>query len=282
MSRWFAAVVLLTTAVAWAQPPQGQPQPKYQIQPVQPGQGPMPSRAAGPAQGDEGGLKGEAKLRWILTRLQLSAEQTKQADALIQVFNAELEEAKNNQADFLRRIQDKLAEIKSAEGEGNQERVKQLKQEIQGLTPQATAENNFFNALEQQLTDAQKARLPRLKELVQHPNEASMRPAHVVALVYELKPTTEQIRKLEDVLDEFRKGMVQDRPRDAAGLETRIDDFAKKVRELLTPDQQKTFDQKIATLRTDPPVAVAMPPGSPATPPPPPAPPTPPGKPGGR
>lgn len=256
-------------------PPQpgqpGQPgQPRFSIQPAHPG-----GQPARPAE-DASALKGEAKLRWIVGRLQLDENQTKQADALIEVYNAQIQEAEANKAEYLRRVQDKLAEIKAAQSENNQDRVKALQAEIQAMTPTVAAENEFFSSLEQHLTDAQKARLPKVREQALKPNEAVLRPAHVLAVVYELQPTKEQIRKIEEILEAFRKQAVAERPRDVATMEARVEEFSKKLRDVLTPDQQSRFDAKIAAVKQDPPAPLQMPPGSPATPavppPPPPAP----------
>lgn len=255
-------------------PAPGQPgQPRFSIQPAPGGQAGRPAGAP-----EEGGLKGEAKLRWIISRLQLDENQTKQADALIQVYNAQIQEAEANKAEYLRRVQDKLAEIKAAQSENNQDRVKQLQSEIQAMTPTVAAENEFFSSLGQHLNDAQKARLPKVREQALRPNEAVLRPAHVLAVVHELKPTKEQTAKIEEVLDAYRKQIVAERPRDVAAMEARVEDLIGKLRAILTPEQQTQFDAKLGTLKADPPTALQMPPGAvvPAAPvPPPPAPPQP-------
>lgn len=291
MTRWHVSVLvgILATAAAVAQqpqpapqpapppPPPGQPaqpgQPRFSIQPAQPG-----AQPARPAE-DASGLKGEAKLRWVIGRLQLDENQTKQADALIQVYNAQIQEAEANKADYLRRVQDKLAEIKAAQAENNSERVKQLQTEIQSMTPTIAAENEFFASLSQHLTDAQKARLPKVREQALKPNEAVLRPAHILAIAYELKPNKEQIAKIEEVLENYRKQIVAERPRDVATMEARVDEFTKKIREILSADQQSQFDSKVAAIKSDPPTAMQMPPGSPEIAPPPPPPPGP--RPGG-
>ncbi len=279
-----ASVVVLTlTLYAGAQtspppappPPAPPPGPTRAAQPptaVQPSAGgnvsvqPISITPAAPGRpqpaGDEGQLKGEAKLRWILQRLQLTPEQTTQANALITVYNAELDEAKANQADFLRRVQDKLAEIKAAQQDGNQEKVKQLQAEMQQMTPQVAAESNFFNSLEQTLTAEQRAKLPRLREQVLRANDLTLRPAHVLAIVHKLRPTADQLRKLEDVLDTYRKNWLADRPRDASAIEERVEGLVRNVRELLTPEQAAEFDKQVEATRLDPPAPTPVTGGS--------------------
>lgn len=228
------------------------------ITPAQPG--------GRPAAEDASALKGEAKLRWVMSRLQLSTEQQQQGEALITVYNAEIEESKKNQSEYLRRIQDKLAEIKAAEGEGNQDKIKTLRAEIQGMTPANAAENNFFTAFEQTLTPEQKARLPKLREQSARPADASIRPVHVVQAARAGKLNAEQERKLEVLLDTYRKTILTDRPRDAMAIEQRIEELIKSVREVLTDAQRPNFDKQIDALKADPPIAMSMPPGAPPAP----------------
>ena len=72
----------------------------------------------------EQGPKGEAKLRWICKQLDLSDQQMQQVEALIAVYQATLAEDRENPEDLMKRLKDKLAEIRNAEAAGEAERAR--------------------------------------------------------------------------------------------------------------------------------------------------------------
>jgi len=247
MRKRAAAIILTATGVfsAWAQiPPTARP-------------------ATRPA--EEPTLRGEAKLRWICKRLSLDESQTQQMEALITAYNAELAEYQKDPAEMARQLQEKSAEIQAARAAGDEARVEQLRQELRELAPEARAEKTFFERLEQVLTEPQKARLPQLRELAKDPKSASLRPFHVVQAARELGLSPEQDRRLEEVLDTFRKNQMVDRPKEFSAMEERIEQLVRDVRAVLTAAQAAKFDDKITTLRFSAPAPVPMSLPAPAT-----------------
>ncbi len=238
-----------------------------------------PNPAPPPAPAQKKGLEGEAKLRWVCKRLQLDAPQSQQVEALITVYQAELGDAERDKIALLRRMQEKLAEVDRAKADGNQDEVRKLQAELQGMGPEASTENNFFKNLEQVLTDEQKTKLPQLREQVKTTDPdapptgaGELRPAHILKAVRELPLTPEQGRQLEGVLEDFRNNLRGDPPKQEADFAERAERFIKIVRPILTPQQAGQFDKKIDDLRKSAPAAQAfhsaVAPTSPVTPPP--------------
>lgn len=214
---------------------------------------------------EEPALRGEAKLRWICKRLQLNEPQTQQMEALITAYNAELAEYQKDPAEMAHQLQEKSAEIQAARAAGDEQRVEKLRQELRELAPEARAEKTFFERLEQSLTEAQKTRLPQLRELAKDPKSASLRPFHVIQAARELGLSPDQDRRLEEVLETFRKNQMVDRPKDFTAMEERVEQLVQDVRAVLTAAQAAKFDDRIATLRFSAPAPVPVQLPAPAT-----------------
>jgi hypothetical protein len=250
----FGMVAIMGVISALGQPPPAPPQPPPQ--PPGPPMQPMQRPAAKPA--EEPALRGEAKLRWIGKRLQLNEAQTQQMDALLAAYNAEVAEGQQNPLDMARKLQEKSAEIQNAKAQGDEAKVEALRQELRDMAPEARAEKAFFEAFEQNLTAAQKARLGQLRELAKDPKSASLRPVHVLRAAREVGLAPEQDRRLEDVLDAFRKNLLVDRPKDQAASEERVEQLVRDVRAVLTPAQTAKFDEQIDKWRISAPAPVPM------------------------
>ncbi len=259
MSRTIAAVIvgLVTTAGALAQLP-------------------------GMPRGRSNGLQGEAKLRWVTERLELDEQQQQLAEDLIALYHAELEEAKQNTVQILRRIQAKLAEIDEAKAAGDTERVRRLQAELAEMGPETGAEKRFFRSLSEVLTPEQKARIeqlrkeaaqvratpqPRNKPTVVEPTppgqqpaqpEAKpaagepLRPAAVLRAVLATELDKAQRTQLEQVLADFREEMRVRPPRGDEDRQQKVKDLIKQVKGLLKAEQQSEFDEQIDDFSAEP------------------------------
>lgn len=140
------------------------------------------ARQEGPARPAGEPIQGEPRLRWILDRLELTADQREQAEALIDVYRARMQELEANASGVMERVRDLYAELVRAKAEvarleqeaaAGKDVRKELdaakaqaataEQSIRDAAPGTKAENEFFDSLAQSLTDPQKARLPQLK-----------------------------------------------------------------------------------------------------------------------
>ncbi len=238
--KWF--VLFLVVAVAAPAMSQLQPAP------------PPGARRSQP----EPSLQGEQKLRWVCKQLKLDETQMQKAETLIQVYKAEVEEQRQDPAALLQKIQDKYAELRAAESDGNAERAKQLRTELKEMTPGAQAEGRFFGDLEQMLTDEQKTKLPAARKRAESVGDVAMKPVHVLRAAHKAGLNAEQNQKLEGLLETFRGEIVASRPENPQAAAERVDKFVDQVRELLTPAQRPAFDKEIEELRDNPAPATAL------------------------
>jgi hypothetical protein len=217
-----------------------------------------PRQAPAPEQGPEG----EAKLRWVCKQLKLDEQQKQQAEALMAVYHAALEEQGENALQLMEQIRDKLAEVQAARDEGNTELASKLQAELREMAPGVKAENTFFESLAQILTEEQVAKLPSLRERAAKLGDISMRPVHVVRAAHELGLTLEQQRQIEQLLIDYRAKLISERPANKIETKGRVEELVDQVREVLTPDQATRFDEKIASLRdgAEPAKRVKLPP----------------------
>ena len=222
-------------------------------------------------------------------QLKLDAEQMKKVDALVAVYNAQVEEEKKDPAGLIQRIMDKDAEVRAAEAAGNTELVAKLKAELNNMRPRVKPENNFFESLAQSLTPEQKATLAQLREraakadmvppptrdtttrpgvtppgrdAATKPSQTGLRPVHVLRAARRLDLTPEQQRQLEQTLDSFRSSLSSGRTRVSPDdISAKVGQLVTEVRAFLTPEQAQKYDADIAALRASapPPQPVRMP-----------------------
>ncbi len=224
-----------------------------QIQPLRPGQ-PRARRQAKQAPGPEG----EDKLRWVCKQLQLDEQQWQQAEALIAVYQAELEDVNADPTALLRRIQDKYAAITAAKADGNLELAEKLQAELKNMAPSRKAENDFFDGLKQVLTDEQQAQLPKILAQADTVGDISLRPIHVLRAARATSLTADQQDRLETVIQGLRKRMATSKPEDKAETDRLLAQFVDDVRALLTPEQVEKFDAQIETWRGNAPSATPV------------------------
>lgn len=229
-----------------------------QAEPVRPG----PRRAA-PA---ETGPQGEQKLRWICKQLHLDETQSQTAEALIQIYKAEVEEQKKDPSALLQRIQDKYAELRKAQADGDTDLAKQLQAELKEMAPGVQAENRFFGDLEASLTPQQKEQLSVIRKKAETIGDISMRPIHILRAARKRGLSLEQEKQLEAILDEFRKNMVANRPDSAEANTERVNKLTQDIRALLTPPQAEAFDQEVRELHDGAPPATPITPATAAPP----------------
>ncbi len=212
----------------------------------------------------EQGPKGEAKLRWICKQLDLSDQQMQQVEALIAVYQATLAEDRENPEDLMKRLKDKLAEIRNAEAAGETERAAELREEMRNLSPGNRAENEFFESLEQYLNPQQLAKLPNARQRSETIGSIALRPVYVMRVAFNLNLKPEQTRQLESLLQAFRLDIRQNRPANQEDVTQRVDTLVGQVREILTPEQAEEYDSQIESLRgnTPPSNVLQLPPPS--------------------
>lgn len=239
MRRWLPLFIVGWFAVTLVNAQQPPPRPSGAIR---------PSRSSTP-EVPEQGPEGEEKLRWICKQLKLDDQQQQQAEALMAVYHAALEEQGDNALELMERIRDKLAEVQAARDDGNTELATKLQAELREMAPGVKAENTFFESLVQVLTPEQQATLPDLRERADKLGDISMRPVHVVRAARKVGLTLDQQREIEKLLADYRTRLVSERPTNKVETKTRVEELVDNIRAILTPDQATQFDKLIHDLR---------------------------------
>lgn len=234
--------------IAWASTAFGQTTqtaPPAGGSPAPSGPATAPTQAAPPAappvapKGADKAPSGEPKLRAVCKQLNLTDDQWKQAETLIQVFNAELDELRRDPKKIIEEIEAKYGELKDAKNSGDESRVKKLKEELRGLAPTSRAERHFFDGLVSVLNAEQKVKLEKIRRAE---SGAALKPFQVVRIARQVELTPQQDRDLERVMREYRTKV-------AGSPNAAVDEFIAEVRLLLTNTQQSKFDQLIDEAR---------------------------------
>ena len=247
MKRVFCALlILLSTSTAMAQLPGG------------PGPAPPPAPRKPP-------LGKEARVRYIMRQLDLTPDQTKQAEGLYESFS---KTEQPSQEEFLAKVNSLSEEYKKAQAANDKKRMDELSEQLRGLGTNTTEEPQFMANLRGILTDAQKAELDATLERLKTNGAGLMRPIDVYRAAVKLGLSAEQNAKLEETLVSFREQVVAaQQPRDPAGIDAlraqQMDNLVSRIQPILTPDQRAKFDKRVEALRPEAPAAT--PPPAPTT-----------------
>lgn len=227
-----------------------------------PGGGPMPA----PAAPKKPPLSKEARIQYILKNLDLTPEQQKNAQAVVDTF---LKSGQGTQQDFLAKVQQLTEEYKQAETAGDKNRMEQITQELRGMGTNTVDEPQFFESLRAVLTEPQKAELARISERLKSNPAGLMRPIDVYRAATELNLSADQKTKMEEALTAYREQLVAAPPaRDPASIDLQrtqqVDDLVGRVRPILTPEQTAKFNKRVEAM--SPPSAPPVPTTGPAKP----------------
>jgi hypothetical protein len=249
MRRLLSAIVAAFVAapVLAQDAPATQPAQEARPAPTQEPRPPRPGRAAEGEPKASSQPQVEARLRAVCKQLDLTPDQWKQVDTLMQICYAELEEARKDPGRAIEEIRQKYGELRDARNSGDKEREKQLKEELRKLAPGTRAEEHFYDGLTPILTDAQKTQLEKIRRL--ETIGGSLRPVDVLkaARAPTMKLSPEQERQLENVNREMRSRQASA----PAGTNQaqRVDEYITEVRKLLTTGQNEEFDRQLELMR---------------------------------
>lgn len=237
MKRSLVALILvLSTGLALAQLPGGPP--------------PAPRKPP---------LGKDARARYIMRQLDLTPDQARQADGLLESFS---KSDQPSQDEFLAKVNTLSEEFKKAEAAKDKKEMDRISEALRGLGTNTTEEPQFIANLRGILTDPQKAELDKTIERLRTNSAAVLRPIDVYRAATQLVLSSEQSAKLEESLVAYREQLVQSQqPRDPAGIDalrsTQIDNLVDRIRPILTPDQATKFDKRVAALRPEAPKPTA-------------------------
>lgn len=167
--------------------------------------------AAGPAHGqiqprqaNFPELRDEVKLRYLSQQLDLTPEQAKQVDGLLEVYAESVKSHNERVRNNVDRLRSMYAEMEEASKSGNKERAEQLRQEIQDFATNRVSEEEFATNLAALLTSEQKTLLEQARARLARNPSGELRPVDVFAAAQQLVTRDEQRARLERLRLEFR------------------------------------------------------------------------------
>lgn len=196
---------------------------------------------------EHGKLHGKSRVFYLLRQLDLTAEQREHARGLI----ATILETDTSPSLSLEQVYTLMAEAQEAEKQGDQERAKQISQELRELGRGMGADSEFFMNMEPVLTDEQKEALRVARARLGRNPSGAVRPVDVFRTLDRLNLSKDQRPKLNNLRRDFRRTMrtVQSlKDKDRFQL---MNSLLDSIKTRLTPEQRKEFTFRIRQLRPD-------------------------------
>lgn len=195
-------------------------------------------------------LQGEPKIRYICRQLELSPEQERQMESILEAFRAESDEIGKHLTERMEEIRVRYRSLQEAQRAGNKEEIERIKKQLQDLAPAREAENHFWEAFTPTLTEAQKKKLEQAQLSVEGGAGVSFKPANVLRIMRTIQLDDDQQRRLEDLLKDLRAKMSAIRDESDAARQPLLDEFIQSCRGLLKGDQTATFDKRLEFYRS--------------------------------
>lgn len=196
-------------------------------------------------------LAGEAKLRYILKQLDLSAEQARAASELLATYRTACEAERTAAQDRTDRMKAVMTEMQAAEKAGDDAKAAALRRQLDDLRLGAAPERAFYAALEPMLTAEQKATLSATRERLRVSPVVELTPLDVVRTARAQGLSPEQAARLDAEIAALRKRQEFALPGDPNVRAKLLEDFVHAVRRILDADQAAKFDAAIARLTPD-------------------------------
>lgn len=192
-------------------------------------------------------LRGKTKVLYLLRQLDLTKEQREHARGLITTII----DTGAEQDLSLEQVYTLMAEMQQAEADGDEERKKEITQQLRELGKDSDNHEEFFMNMESVLTDEQKAKLKAARERLERNPSGALRPVDIFRAVQRLDLTREQQEHVKGLRDKLRQALrgaqtIKDRQRFQL-MNGLLDAIVSK----LTPEQQKQFGLSVAKLRPD-------------------------------
>lgn len=239
MNRTLAIIVAAVSAAGAAA--------QLQVRPAG-NQPPPPAAKPRPA------LQGAQRVQFILRQLDLTPDQQRHADGLVETYYGAAE-ARTIDIDMIRALAKQMEDAQKA---GNTAEYDKLQQQLRDIGQGSQDEPEFLDNLRSVLTEAQKAELTDVLERLKANPSGALRAVDVVREARRQKLSDKQAADLDAAISAHR-ARVNDAsgPRDATPAEMKLarqlDEFIAAVRAILTPEQATAFDARIARLKPEPP-----------------------------
>ncbi len=196
---------------------------------------------------EKGKLTGKTKVLYLLRQIDLSKQQREHARGLI----ATIIDTGAEREFSLEQVYTLMAEMQEAEAAGDDQRKKEISQQLRELGQKTDDHEEFFMNMESVLSDAQKAKLALARARVERNPSGALRPVDIFRAVQELDLNDEQNQQVEELRARLRKSLRKTQAlKDKQRFQV-MNGLLEAILSKLTPEQQKQFGLSVAKLRPD-------------------------------
>lgn len=196
-----------------------------------------------------GTLRDVAKFRYIYSQLDLTAEQTEAAEALIATYEAGHKQVMDNMQANLDRIRDLSNELTVATQANDEAEIRRIHAELGQFGNTSEIEAEFYANLESTLTPEQKTLLEEVRDMLSRNPTGQFRPVDVLQIARSLDLSAEQRKQVGAVETAFRREINSGSPPDPAKREQLLQKLIAEVRGALNEAQVGKFDARVNRMR---------------------------------
>ncbi len=206
-------------------------------------------------------LAGQEKLRYIVSQLELSAEESKHVEGLFTRFDSDIKQEQEAVQRRVEEIKALYAELQAAEQAGDQQKKNQINEQLRLMAPGARAEEEFLRDLVSALTPAQRATYEQTVARLLRAPDGALRPVDIVRIARGLNLTPEQAKALETTKETFRRTVNEVAALEDPQRAEMLQRFSNDIRAALTAEQQAAYDKAVTRMRPPAPTITGTLPG---------------------
>ncbi|RMF72274.1 MAG: hypothetical protein D6744_17020 [Planctomycetota bacterium] len=192
-------------------------------------------------------LRNEIKARYVVRQLDLTDEQRKMSEALLDSIMAGPPPEPP-----LDRIRELMEQMREAQAAGDASAEARVRQELKNLGQTLNKENIFYQELERELPPDKVEQLHAALQRLEHNPSGAVRPIDLLHIVGDLKLSDEQEQKVAELKRKFqeRANEIVATFNDARRFQL-VRQMMEKLDALLTPEQRSEFHSRVDRLRVD-------------------------------
>ncbi len=192
------------------------------------------------------GLTTRRQLNYFKYQLYLTPEQQAKYTELMATFLKDMKEDARADATHLAKVAEVTAQLNEAQKSGDMRRLKELKAEMEKLSPLRRPVDEFFAQVEPLLTPRQKHTLEVIKAKLAEgvPFDLRLKPREAVRLLEQIGVTPEQAARITELQEQLRMRLDKMPPNDDNYRQRAAAQFFVDTAALLTPAQLSAWEEK--------------------------------------
>jgi hypothetical protein len=187
------------------------------------------------------------RARYLCRQLELNPDQQRSAEGFIEVtWNPSTDQPLD-----IEKVRQIWKDLNDAIEKGDKAKQAELEGELRQLGQGVDLEPEFIRLLEPELTDVQKKRLAAARARLDRNPSGAIRPIDLFDIVESLDPTSDQLKKINDLRENFRKEVNTNPNIDDAGRAQALNLLVDFIKPELTAPQAERFLALIQGLRPE-------------------------------